>query len=359
MKAKQIFWLAALLVVLAGTAWFVQYRENRGWRHSEEPGAEPTLLSGSFDADAVASMRITADGRSLNFKSGNDGWTLDERDGFPVDMAQLGKIVFDLTETRIAQIVEADDISRKSMKVDAENGAVELTMMDASGKKIAVLAFGKRVEKEADEASMAALNGRAAGTPLGRYVKLEDGRIVLVANTFSILDNDPGQWLEQDFFSVTSLKAAALYRNGILQWRVSREDEKSPLALDAVLPAGFQVAPEALERIKGAFSWMFFKDAAPAGKNGPLEGKIELVDFNGAEYSVEFGKKTAEGRYVHVTALWKGGEGKSETAEKIARLNKRFEKYDFLLVPGALDAVDRTVVQLCREIKPDAENGVK
>ena len=341
MKTKHIVILFAVLVVLGLLTWCIRSREDADWRDEE---VAQTILPSDFDAEAVKSISVTKNGQKLNFRRTEEGWVLAERGDYPVDVSQLGKIVLDLINTKVAQRYQASPDEMKEMELDA--GAVELELMDGAGKQLASLRFGKRVEKEADQVSMAALYGQASGTPLGRYVQLQDGNAALVANTFSILDNTAGQWLDQEFLNIDKLKSVSLSEKGKLLWKVERKDEKEALAIVGDIPKGYQPDTNVIAAIDRAFSWLPFKDVSLASQALSASKTLNITDVSGATYVIDFGERLPEGRYMRVKATY-SGEDKAK-AEKLDKLKSLLEKYNYLVIPNTFDAVDKTLVQLCK-----------
>ena len=359
MKTKQIVILVIVLLVLGILTWRTRSGDNSGWRNED---STQTILPADFDADAVKSVVLTRNGQKLTFSRTSEGWTLAERGDYPADVSQLGKIMLDLLETKIAQrFVQADANEVQSMELSPESGAVTLELLDGNNNKLVKLCFGKRVEKEADQASMAAMYGQAAGTPLGRYIQLQDGTPALVANTFSILDNAPGQWLDQEFLNIEKLKSVSLTVDGKVQWTLERKEEMKPLELACDIPKGYQPDTSALGAIDRAFSWLPFKDATLATTPLSSNKTLNITDWSGATYTIDFGEKTADGRHMRVKANY-AGEDKAKK-EKIEKLGALLQKYNYLVIPNTFDSVDKTLVQLCKEIpqekKTDAPKEAK
>ena len=349
MKTRHILILVAVLAVLALLTWTTRSRENAGWRTEQE--AE-TLLPNGFNAEEIKVIVVRKGAQNLVFRRTEQGWILDERGGYPVDVSQLGKIVLDLMETRIAQKYKADEQGLGEMMLTPDSGAVGLELKDAQGAVKAQFSFGKRIEKEADQVSMAALYGQAAGIPLGRYVLLPGGEAALVANTFSILDNAPGQWLDQEFIAVDKLKSISLSADGKVLWTLERKEQNAALEIACELPKGYQPDTNVIGAIDRAFSWLPFKDVAVAEGSLKANKILSMKDWNGTSYQIAFGEKTQDGRYMHVSASYDGED--KDKAEKTKALDSRMAKYDYLVIPNAFDAVDRTLVQLCKEAEKEA-----
>lgn len=346
MKTRQICILVAVLAILGILTWLTRRGEDSGWR---EESASQTMLPSDFDADAVKALHITKDGQKLTFKHTADGWTLAERGDYPVDVAQLGKIMLDLIDTKVAQKFQPDSNELQDMELTQETGAVTLELLDAKEDKLANFCFGKRVEKEADQALMNAMYGQAAGKPLGRYVQLQDGTPALVANTFSILDNNPGQWLDQDFLNIGKLRSVSLTVGGKKLWTVERKEEMKPLEIAGDIPKGYQPDANVIGAIDRAFSWLPFKDVSIATAEFTPGKTLDITDWSGANYTIAFAEKTADGRQMRVTASYNGDD--KEKSEKIAKLSTLLNKYDYLVIPNTFDAVDKTLVQLCKVIE--------
>ena len=84
---------------------------------------------------------------------------------------------------------------------------------------------------------------------------------------------------------------------------------------------------------------------------------LSMREWNGTSYQIAFGEKTQDGRYMHVSATYDGED--KDKAEKTRALESRMAKYHYLVIPSAFDAVDRTLVQLCKEAEKEAPSAAQ
>lgn len=386
MKTKQLIVLLVLVVVLGLTAYFVNRRGTSEWREESETAS--TVLPESFDAAGIYSVTFKDASKSVRMERTDDGWKVSERYGYPANFQELTRFIRDLTDTRIAQDVPLTPTQEEELKLSDKAGAVTATLAGKDGKILKSLVFGKKHEKESEQPAMS-MYGMGGSFPTGRYIKLDNGKCVLVANTFALVDNSVTDWLDKDFFKISDLKSATLSENTKPLWTVSRDSTSAELAILGKVPDSKEPDSTKLSAIKNAFSWIRFNDvcdpaAKPADTGMDKPRLLTIMDFDGNVYTVTFGAKVNGKQYLKVGVTWNGAtvrppvkdekpEDKAKkdadfdkkikkSREKAEKLNAKLSPWLYEVGTSALSAVDKSFDELLKDKpkpKPTENNAKK
>ena len=382
MKTKQLMILLAVVIVLAAIALFKNHRNNSGWRESLSETAT-TMLPDDFDESAIYSVTIKDSSRSITMHRGENGWTLADKFDYPANFKELTRFISDLTETKIAQSVPTSPEQLDAMKLTDESGAVTVTLADKEGKPLKTIQFGKKVEKETDKSQMSPqmmMYGMGGNIPLGRFVSM-DGETVIVANTFSLVDDPVKEWFDSEFFKISDMKSATLSQNGTVIWSASRDSSSADMNLIGDIPADKELDKTKVNAVKSAFSWIRFNDVAdpkaPAKETGMDSPKVlTAIGFDDNIYKITFGAPVDGKQYLKVAVSWNGAtvrtpaedekpEDKAkldadfakkvkESQDKAKELNDRLSPWTYEVGTNALSSVDKAFADFLKD-KPKEE----
>jgi len=332
MKTKQLLVLIAIVVVLALVAWWKNHSSEATWQESRSEDAR-TILPVAFDTEAIAAIVLKKGDATITLKKESDGWKMADRYGYPANLQEMSQLVTDLTNTRLAQILAVS--SEQANELQLDDSAATVSLLDKNGSVLSSIAFGKKAEKESEQPASPMMYGMGGPMPIGRYVKLGDGTVALVSNTFALVDEPISNWFDKEFFKISNLKSATLARKGEPVWTVSRENASGDLAIVGDIPAEKEPDTSKLSAIKNAFSWIRFNDVADPKAEAKSIGMDEVstlsvTDFDGNAYVLTFGKPVDGKQYLKVTTSWHGATvrtpGKDEKPEDKAKLDADFAK---------------------------------
>lgn len=325
MKRKHLILLALVAIVLG--AIYLLRQETA----EENSPADTLLLPEEFSSDNVYSVQLEKDGRSITLERTAKGWQVKERDGYPADYNKLRELFVALCDARAARELTLDDAQAASLELTPASGAVSVTLSDKDGKELRRLLFGKLYEKAGSAPAAADPFGMGGGMGAsGRYLRLADGRSVLVSKTFSEVDSAASEWLDQEFFQVSGLKHAVLRKNGKTEWELVEQGSPAALAPTGTVPAGKEVDTGKVDSFKSAFSWLRFSDVAKAAAPGKEVPELELTDADNFVYTL---RPTADkdGKCnVQIAVRYDGPvtreAGKEEKPEEKEKLDQEFAK---------------------------------
>ena len=257
-----------------------------------------------FPINDVARIRIKSITDELNLAKSDKGWVVAERDDYPADSQAAVAFLRDVWDLKIVQTPEIgpSQYGRLSLldpaKGAEDTSATVVSFLDGEGKELAALWLGKVVERESGQPSPF---GGPSTTEAGRYVKTgSEDAVHLVSETFSDIETDPAEWLDEDFFKVEKVKTIAIESgNEGEDWKLSREEENGDFTL-AGAKEGEELDPVKVGSMKNAFSSPRFEDVVTgeeAQEKAPDKTTFVIETFDGFTYTVKLSEKTDLNEY--------------------------------------------------------------
>jgi len=385
MKKKQLYTLIVVVVILAIVYAYQKKTREKGWDDGKKSVSEK-LLPADFDTEKIAAVRIIKDGKSLTMEKKDVGWTLKERFGYPVDFTSLKSMFFDLYETGVAQTLDLVPTQVDAMALNEKSGAVKLELLDAKGGVLQKLLFGdKHSNKKSDAENVPNPYGfnMSGSVEVGRYLLLNDGRYVIAAKTFDAVDKDAPNWLNQDFFSISTIKNASLTNKGKVLWKAAREKSSDDLKLvDAAIPADKEVDTSKLNSVKNAFNYFQFADIAGTSKEASLKNASVLTveDFEGFKYVINYDPAENGKNKLQVSVSWRGKKNRDavkdekpedkaakdqafakkikENKDKVIELNARLRGWTYLVDSAKLSSIPSDLAGFLKD-KPKPKEPAK
>lgn len=128
---------------------------NRGVSNSTEVGDTILFPGLAEQADEVTRLIVRSATGTLTIEQGKEGWSLKERDGYPVDTAKVREAIAGmaravLLEPKTAKAERyilldlADPAAAGALTTESSNNGRELSLENANGKVLAALIVGKR-----------------------------------------------------------------------------------------------------------------------------------------------------------------------------------------------------------------------
>lgn len=386
MKSKQFLILCLVAVVLLAIGIKVKLAKHQSWQGQ---GSGKKVVPG---LDATKILKFTVQNNqgtvTVEFKDGL--WRVAERYGYPAKYEKLATFLEELGELTVTEMVAAGESQYGRLKLNDpgkdDTGAL-LTLFGEDGKELAAVIFGKEHLRKSSGNNPMGMGG--GDYPDGRYLRTKGGKdVMLVAKSFSQIDEGPNTWLDDQFFKVSDIQEANLAEGGKTLWTASRTDKSADLKLAGDIPDGKEVDTTKLGSIKSAFSWARFSDVAdPALKpeeTGFDQAKTFVAkQFDGIVYTVTVGKKGADNKYyLAVKASYDGptarvaAEGEkpedkekldkdfadtlAETQKKVDDLNARTGNWVYLVDSWTVENVTKSRDDLLKDKpKPKEEAAPK
>src|SRR5581483_3641483 len=230
MNRKQFLILLAALVILGGVGIAIFWQDISEYRATgAKIGAQ--LVSNVKVAD-VAQISLAADKTRATLVRKDNGWGVQERNGYPADFKAISDLIIKLIEVKIVQAEPVGESLWPRVELmepgKGEGSGTQVELKDASGKTLVNLVVGKQVlKKDPGNPLPSAQNG----VPAGRYVRFAGtDKVVVVGDPLAQVDPAPGRWLDKRFFKPERVKTLAVSGDGT-NWKITRGEEWEPWKL--------------------------------------------------------------------------------------------------------------------------------
>ncbi len=139
MPPRKILVLAAVLVLLAGVAFFVQGPGNR------HQARESALLFPDFDAGRIGAIVVAGDGDSLSLtREAGGGWSVGSAGtSYPADGEMIERALEDMKKARLESVVSTNVARRALFGVDEKEG-VSLRLEGSAGAVVEEFVVGRQ-----------------------------------------------------------------------------------------------------------------------------------------------------------------------------------------------------------------------
>lgn len=230
MNASQFKKLIVLLLFVVGIGCFLLLKDGRDWSQSESNLGGKVIPD--FPLNKVASVILQDGEEEINLIKKDGIWTVSERWHYPADYSKVHKLIRDVWDLKAIRNISAGQSHYGRLGLlppgEGEDSGMLLTFKEEDGSKIATLLLGKEHMKKYD----ARFSGEFAD---GRYVLPNDKgeAIALVSETFSSLDLDNKNWIDQSFIKVEKIQSVSItHPEQSDSWSISRESESADMVLD-------------------------------------------------------------------------------------------------------------------------------
>lgn len=364
MKGKTLGFLLAAVVVLGGLSYLASRREAASLNESKLGMGAKVL--GTFDPNAVATVRITASTNQLRVTRKGDAWVVAERGDFPANFGTIADFLRKLADLKVAKPVDVGPSRFAALDLvePAKGPGVRVELLGSDGKALASLLLGRKYTRGGDDTAM------GGGFPVGRYLMVEGASrsVTLVSDALANAEPRAEEWLVKDFVKLELPKDIEVVRlEATNSFHLSRTNEFAEWQLVGAKDG------EKLDPAKaGPFSTVFSSttlndvvanpDPAALGLDKPAVARIRTT--TGFSYEFRFGKPQAnEDIPVQFTVSAQFPEPakdeKAEDKEKRTKLQERLKseqaltKYTFLLSKWTVDALLKNRGDLLVGAKPE------
>lgn len=328
---KLLILVIAAALLVAGAVWSGRQRQ------ANPPSAVGRLLLPKLDLQSIARVEIAHNGAPVALVRGDDGWTVTNLFGYPVDMDKLQTALLKLAELKIGEVAHGVNIDTNATLVDLQGG---------SGRPLATLRLGSRSDSRPDR------------PPQGRYVAVAgDSQVYLVKDALESFDGEAREWVNSQLLSLQSSdiqtveiasptgQVLTLSRtNGTLQLQGITTNEE----FDTSKSYGIESACSYLNFTGVANPKL---DAAQTGLAAP--GRYSVTLKNGDAYTARVGTAAPGGdRYVRIEATL-APPGTNATAIAAyathkAELDQKLGKWTYLISATTAENMTRTRAELVK-----------
>lgn len=316
-----------------------------------QTAGEP-LFPGLLDRlNEVREVRIATPEGKLTVQSANQGWTLAEKSGYPVDPAKVRELALALANLQLLESKTADSERLKRLELEEPGGegakSRRVELVGAEGAPLAAAVIGK---------GSPSLYGGGRG---GVYVRrggenqswLAAGEIDLPTDALALLDSEVVDVPEAQVARVV------VQPPGAPAATLSRASAEAEFTTDAALPEGRKLDPVKVESLSGALAGLTMSDVRPAAELtfGPDARRLRFETFAGGAVDVTMtvvGEGDAAEHWLTLAATGKLAESEAEPAEPQADHGKRLDGWAFKVPSYMADRLDEGLDELLADPSP-------
>jgi len=278
MRARNLFVLAAIAILLLAVAWYAQ--RSRPAARSDVASAGEPFLSGLLDrVNEVRRIELRKGGEKLVLERSEEGWIAPEHAGYPVKTEQVRQLLL--------QVARLQTVERKTSN-PALLARLELEDPDAGDARSGRLDLWGEGEEPLASLIVGKMNwGRRKSVYVRRpdedqawlcrgELRVETSTSIWMDRQVASLETDRVQWVE------------VRHPDGEVL-RIHREAKGGDFTVDGV-PEGRELrTPRAGDQVAGALSWVSFDEVQRAGDFQPSGDTVVTLFhcFDGLEVQVE------------------------------------------------------------------------
>jgi hypothetical protein len=392
MNKRQVITLWVIAIILGFAVAAVKLTQKDATQSATERAPGQTLFE-KFPAAEIASVTIQGAEGSASLTRKDGKWVVAERDDYPANAGYVNDFLRTLGELKVTRGMEAGPSFAPRFGMDenatkAEDRGLSAVFKDASGKELATVSLGKNIESGADASPF------GGGGAVGRYIRnhADESGFYAVSEMFPSISDEPGRWLEDDFFSPEKIKSISLgaVNSDKTEWKITRDTEEAQYKIvDGAPDEVFD--NNANSPLMYLFSYSRFNDVIPAAEaaaRADADKKREAVieTFEGFTYTLaitpakpgatEGEEAAASDDYLLTVSVAaelpkerKKEEGETEEdakakdvafAERLKTLTEKLEKekaYEgrtFLVAKSTVDPLLRERSQIVTKVQPPA-----
>ena len=227
MSKKNLIILALILVVVAIAT---QLANRPGKKQTDAITGNPILAANMVEA--FDEVLIQDEKGKLHLQKKEGLWTIQEKDGYPLDMKKLLEMVENLTRQKVASRVTQDKqrlpyfklVYQDEDKANSENSGTQLTLQK-DGQEIFRLIAGKKRQSKSSRPDMPAHDD-------GTYLRIgQSSNVYLTKETLSF-DTEVKEWIQTTLFRLDSKEIESIrYEANNSEFELARAEKDKDLEI--------------------------------------------------------------------------------------------------------------------------------
>lgn len=306
--SKKTLWV--LVIVLAGLSAAVWWSGRREAAPAGPAASGSGRLLPAVDLNAIRAI-VFENGASTARLAKVDGvWSVAELDGYPADFSRLRDLLRSIDETENAQLAEegAAHLAEYGLAVGAEPAPLRIALEHDQGTTVLSLGKPRESRRTADY----------WGPPAGRYVRVDEGPVLLIKEDLRGADADPAQWWDRRLLDVPLESIRKVELGGGEHPLAVARDTNGVFAL-AGAAAGEEIDASAANRLFGALRNLRAEKILASEENDAAFANAGsyVAETEGATYRIQIGEAQADqggGRPVKIEVA---GEAETAAAKKL------------------------------------------
>ena len=311
MKLKKLALLTIAALILGILAW----RSLDAERRLAAPEAIGQPAFQGLDVNQVRKILVESSDSTVTVARVSGVWVVPSRYNYPANFSKIAQVLRDLNDAKIWQVMNVAETHLDEFNLLLPGHArddhreSEGTLVTLLGQQDAVLSsfvIGKNFARKPDPVHGGAGMMLSSGQD-GQYVRLSDGRIVVLSTFLGRLLESVEHWLADDFINVSAgqLAEMTVAGQGRAEIKIKRDTELARLALQG-LADDEEADASKFNQLTGMFGYLSFHDVADpdltpakAGMDKPVT--VTAVTTQGVVYALSIGAQVSTNnpdRYV-------------------------------------------------------------
>ena len=344
MSKKTMWILVIVLAALSAAVWW----NGRRAAPAAASAAGGRLLPG-VDLATVRAVALETAAATTRLEQVDGVWCVAEKENVPADVRRLRGLIQALDETDDAQVADesADRLAEYGLAAEGEEAPLRIALDHAAG--TTTVSLGKTRAPRQTEAYW--------GPPAGRYVRVDEGPVLLLKDDVPGAEADPAQWWDRALLEIEpeTVRKVEVMNNG--ETVAIERGEDGMFALVGAAD-GEEVDAAAAERLFGALRNLRADEILKPEETEGMFAEVATyaAETEGATYRIEIGATPADrgnGRPVRIEAT---GDVPAATAKKLSGRAFRVPAYLGDALVAKRDALARKAEPVSTE--PAAEEPV-
>jgi len=295
MSARTLLVLSLLVALLAAALFLLPGR--RSPNPAAAQNAAPILSS--LDVNDINRLEILSASSTCTLARTSNSWTVAEMFGYYADFDELSRLLRSLADATIGQLVPdgTNYLSEFGLDMQKVTGSRAAALrLHTPDRRPLTIHLGSEWVTSAGE--------NYPSYPRGRYIRINDGPVILVADTLPVRAPDPAKWIDRSILDVPPSKVSMVTVNASNTHYTLKVTAPDAFELDP-MPAGKELDRAAVHRLLRSMQHLqcisvadpALKDEA-LGLDNPVVFKLHTSD--GFTYTALIGKDAPDnrGRYA-------------------------------------------------------------
>lgn len=360
-----------VLAIAAGAVAVTAIALRGDGTHAESSAAGKLIPELEKSRNDVASIRVQRATGGYVVRRVGDGWTLQDKGDFPVQIDKVRTLVNALANATTVEEKTSDPARYAKLGVEdfdaADSKSTQVTLLDKDGKEMSKLVLGKEAET----------SGMQAATQ--RYVRRGGEARSWLANLKLDVPESPTDWLSKEILKVTADRVRSIEirqpdGETLLVDRPSQETKD--YTLHAIPPGKELTYPTAANSLANGLEYVNLEDVSPAADvdfstgTGPIaryatfDGLVVTVttkDQDGksfASFAASFEAPpelptpvVAEGETAPPPVARKSAD---EVRKEVDALNARLSKWAYVISSYSRAQIGKKTSELVKDVAPPA-----
>jgi len=349
MSIKVLIRLLVVLALFTGLAYWLN-RPAEKVRIMGVASGEPLLPD--LDVNAIHRMEISSMNATSMLVRKETGWTSETFYGYPARFDRVVDVLRKINDLKVGQVQREGERNLGEFGLDATAPVTDYMRITLSvGEEADQTIIDLGAFKHQRDAS-----GMGMGMPMGRYVRVGQGPVVLVEELLTELTPSPVEWVEQELVRLQPDDIVSVSLIGTNDEFTIRRDDAGAYDIGRI-DEGTMVDQEAVSRVMKVFQSLRFESVVDPALNDEQSGMAlhEIATLrmrNELQYEFKFGiaREGIAFRPLRISVTYNPESGKPETHPDLVAeaeaLNRRFAGHTFAVPIETADQVLTTRAKL-------------